>query len=64
MNDNERDPLTAEVIAAAIEVHRIMGPGLLESVYQRLSRTRIDPAWHQIRCSWASALEVQGRSAG
>jgi hypothetical protein len=30
----EQDPLTGSVIGAAIEVHRIMGPGLLESVYQ------------------------------
>src|SRR5574341_1027705 len=27
-----RDPLTEQIIAAAIEVHRILGPGLLESV--------------------------------
>lgn len=31
---DERDPLTSEVIASAIAVHREVGPGLLESTYE------------------------------
>lgn len=30
----QRDSLTEEIIGAAIEVHRALGPGLLESAYQ------------------------------
>jgi GxxExxY protein len=30
----ERDPVTEPIIGAAIEVHRILGPGLLESAYE------------------------------
>ena len=29
-----RDPFTGKVIGCAIEVHRFLGPGLLESTYQ------------------------------
>ena len=31
----EFDPLSNKVIGAAIEVHRTLGPGLLESVYEQ-----------------------------
>ncbi|MDQ6966416.1 MAG: GxxExxY protein, partial [Mariprofundaceae bacterium] len=31
----ERDALTGLVIGAAIEVHRALGPGLLESAYEK-----------------------------
>jgi GxxExxY protein len=30
-----RDPLTGKVIGCAIEVHRLLGPGLLESTYEQ-----------------------------
>jgi GxxExxY protein len=33
-NKNEQDPRTSPIIGAAIEVHRVLGPGLLESAYE------------------------------
>jgi GxxExxY protein len=30
----QKDALTEKIIGAAIEVHRVLGPGLLESVYE------------------------------
>ena len=33
-NEERKDPRTAPIIGAAIEVHRALGPGLLESAYE------------------------------
>ena len=33
-NEEEQDPRTAPIIGAAIEVHRVLGPGLFESIYE------------------------------
>jgi hypothetical protein len=32
--DGTRDPITGQVIGLAIEVHRVLGPGLLESAHE------------------------------
>ena len=36
--------LTARVIGCAIEVHKTLGPGLLESIYESAMRTEFDEA--------------------
>jgi hypothetical protein len=34
IDGREVDPLTGNIIGAAIDVHRALGPGLLESAYE------------------------------
>ena len=37
-----KDPLTESIIGAAIEVHRHLGPGLLESIYEEALCMELD----------------------
>ena len=49
IDGRETDPLTGNIIGAAIDVHRALGPGLLESAYEtcllyelRLRRLKVE----------------------
>ncbi len=56
-----RDPLTEQVIGAAIEVHRILGPGLLESVYQKCLCYELEMRGVQYRSQVELPIDYKGR---
>lgn len=65
--DPQTEVLASEVIAAAIEVHRTLGPGYLESIYERalsieLSLRKVDHACqHPIRVMYKGHDVGEGR---
>src|ERR1051326_6610771 len=52
--------LTKEIIGAAIEVHRYLGPGLLESAYQRCLAKELELRNIPFRYEWPLALDYKG----
>ncbi len=54
---SELDTLARQVIGAAIEVHRILGPGYLESVYEEA--LTIELAMQKIDCARQSPVSIE-----
>ena len=52
-----RDPVTEKVIGCAIEVHRALGPGLLESAYEQCMAREL--SLHSIRFRLQVPVPVQ-----
>jgi len=52
--------LTKEIIGAAIEVHRNLGPGLLESAYQRCLARELELKDIPYRYEWPLPLDYKG----
>jgi GxxExxY protein len=54
------DRLSGEVIGAAIEVHRIMGPGLLERIYERCLLRELELRGIPVRNQEQVVVEYKG----
>lgn len=57
----ERDPQTYAIIGAAIEVHKVLGPGHLEAVYQEALQIEFDLREIQYDAQPRISLEYKGR---
>lgn len=60
-NENFRDdPLTHDVIGAAIEVHRHFGPGLTEKLYERCLRHELELRQHRVTQQQVVTITYKG----
>jgi GxxExxY protein len=60
----EPDPLTERIIGCAIEVHRTLGPGLLESAYVGALSVELGEARLRVARQVAVPLTYKGREIG
>ena len=58
---DEQDPLTFEIIGAAIDAHRVLGPGLLESVYEEAFCIELDERGLANQRQQRIAIDYKGR---
>jgi len=57
---DRNDPLTRQIIGAAIEVHRELGPGLLESAYQICLFHELQMQNHQVERELELPINYKG----
>ena len=60
----ETDKLTEKIIGCAIEVHRELGPGLLESLYEAALAIELEDAGVKFARQVAVAVRYKGRPIG
>jgi GxxExxY protein len=58
------ESLTEAIIGAAIEVHRQLGPGLLESVYEECTREELRLRGVPFKCQIELPVVYKGRQTG
>jgi GxxExxY protein len=58
----EEDPLTGEIIGAAIEVHRFFGPGLLESIYEKALTHELELRGLNVVCQQSVPVRYKGKT--
>ncbi len=56
----ELDQITAEILDAAIHIHARYGPGMLETVYERLLASELERRGLAVERQKAVALELEG----
>ena len=62
MTEQELNNLTSGIIGIAIEVHRELGPGLLEKVYQRCLKIALEEAGYHVEMELLLPVVFRGKA--
>ena len=60
----QKDPLTERIIGCAIEVHRVLGPGLLEASYEAALAIEFEVAGLKFQRQLLIPISYKGRPIG
>ena len=60
MNNLPTDAVTGAIIEAAINIHKSLGPGLLESVYERVLASELERRGYEVQRQKAVSFEYDG----
>jgi len=61
MTEEELNDLTGKIIGIAIDVHRELGPGLLEKIYQRCLKIALEDAGYKVQTELAMPVIFRGK---
>jgi len=60
--EEELNDLTGQIIGIAIDIHRELGPGLLEKVYQRCLKIALEEAGYQVQMELSLPVMFRGKT--
>jgi GxxExxY protein len=64
LTEMPENAVTERIIKCAIEVHRALGPGLLESVYEEALRIECEADGLQVICQFTVPIQYRGQTIG
>ena len=56
------DEITGIVVDAAVKIHRALGPGLLESVYEKILMAELEERGLRVECQKSLSLTYAGKT--
>ena len=54
--------ISGDIVDSAMKIHKMFGPGLLESAYERLLKIELTKRGHNVECQKSVDFEYEGES--